>query len=614
MSVNAQPYVAVSGQSPSQTHSGGPALSAAHADHKPLAARSWRSTATAAVLLVGPLLLIGGLAWPMLFTEASLGGDWEHHLWYVWQQSLAIRANHSATAFLNTPYSVFYPFFEFYGGTLYALAGGLSVIFGDSPSAAYVTTYLLGYAAAYGGWYWASRLAGLGRCAAQAPALVFVTSACYLTLVYGQGDWPEFIAISMMPLAIAAGLSVLYAERMRVLPAAALAVSSILFFGSHNLTMLWGSTILALTAGLAFICIPDARRGVERRSVLRVLAIVIPAALVNTWFLLPALVYDAHTKIGTQYGVAYKTLRRTMGLVTFDHLFTLSRATTVPETPDYALALPTLAIIWVLVSLPVVLWGVRRGAWTKTLLILCGATGAIIVLMTHAGLILALPRPYTLLQFSYRLEGYVLMGVSGAVLAILVLARSGPPRLRRYAWTLLPVLALSLIGAIQQVDAYPSVSAPRFAVFTPSAEVFAEEYDDYGYVPLPLIYGKTLPVLRFSPTAIHDNRFSAAIRMRPGQLAYTNIGGGPDLLHITGATVVGRDARYHLVLAVGAGSAAPPSVHPDTPITTEHIGISPVESSPIVLGRLISFGALIMLALELVWLAGRGYRRARRPV
>jgi uncharacterized membrane protein len=558
------------------------------------------------VILVVPLLLIGVLAWPMLLTDSGLGGDWEHHLWYVWQQSLALRANNSPSAFLNTPYSVFYPFYEFYGGTLYALTAGLAVILGDSPTAAYA----LGYAAAYGGWYWASRLAGLSRWAAQVPALIFVTSACYLTLIYGQGDWPEFVAVSAMPLMIAAALSVLRAERLRVLPASALAASSLVFFGSHNLTMLWGSTILAITGALVLACIPEARRRLELRRALRIAGIVIPAALVNAWFLLPALAYDSHTKIGSQYGVAHETLHSTMGLVSFDHLFTLSRASTVAEAPDYALALPTLVIIWVLVSLLVVLWNVRRGAWLRMLLILCGVTGAIVVLMTHAGLILALPRPYTLLQFSYRLEGYVLMGLSGAVLAILILTQRGSRRLRRYAWTILPILALSMIGAIQQVDAYPRGAAPRAAVFTPGAEVFSEEYDDYGYAPLPVVYGKTLPVLRISPAAIHGNRFSAPVRMRRGQLVYTNIGGGPDLLHISGATVVGRDARYHLVLAVGSDSAAPPSAHPATAMATEHLDIGPAESLPVVLGRLLSFGAAITLALELAWLAVRGRRRS----
>jgi hypothetical protein len=561
-------------------------------------------------LVLAPLVLIGTLAWPMLFTNSGLGGDWLHHLWSVWNQGLAISADHAPSLFQNTPYMVFYPEYAFYGGTIYALAGGLSLILGGSSIAAYVLTYIFGFTAAYGGWYWAGRMAGLGRWPAQAPALLFVTSACYLTLVYGQGDWPEFLGMSMIPLMAVAGLSILLAGELRTRPFLALAASSAVFFGSHNLTVLWGSTLLAITGTLAIVCIPELRRRIGSRGLICAGAVVIPAALVNAWYLLPTLAYASHTKIGSQYGVAHQTLHYTMGLESFDHLFTLSRATTVPGVPDYVLALPTLAIIWVLVSLLVVLPIIRRGAWVRALAISCAMSGAIVVLMTHAGLILALPQPYTLLQFSYRLDSYVLMGVSASVLAILVLTRGGPSRLRWYGWTVTPILILSLIGAIQQVDAYPRTSVPRAGTFTPAAEVFARNYKDYGYAPLPLVYGKTLPFLRFSPAAIHDNRLSVSVHMRPGQLVYTNIGGGPDLLHIAGARAVGRDAEYRLVLAVGPRGAAP-SAHPRTALATERISIGPAQTLPVVLGRLLSLGSLLVLALELAWLLVRRRRQIR---
>jgi hypothetical protein len=59
-------------------------------------------------------------------------------------------------------------------------------------------------------------------------------------LIYGEGAWPAFLASSMMPMIVAAGLSILRAERSRLLPACALAGSTIVFFGSHNITMVWG--------------------------------------------------------------------------------------------------------------------------------------------------------------------------------------------------------------------------------------------------------------------------------------------------------------------------------------------------------------------------------------
>lgn len=561
------------------------------------------------LVVVAPVLLIGTLSWPMLFTSSGLGGDWEHHLWFVWNQSLAIRANHSPSLFLSTPYSIFYPEYLFYGGTINVLAATLSLIPASTPTTAYVCTYILSYAAAYGGWYWAGRIAGLSRLVAQGPALLYVTSACYLTLVYGEGDWPAFLAASVMPLMVAASLSILRAERARLFPACALAISTVVFFGSHNITMLWGSTLIAIVSLLILVCVPRARKQIDRRGLARVAGIFIPAAFVNAWCLLPAVVYAANTMIVSE--TSYIDRHYGIGAIPFTQVFTLSRAPTLPGSPDYALSLPALAIGWLAVSLVVVLWSVRRGTWVRVLSIFCAITTAIVVMMTHNGILSALPKPYTILQFSYRLETYILIGVSASVLATLVLIQSGSRRLRLYGYTLVPILAASVIGAVQQVDAYQRTSQPRSVTFTPAAEVFAETFDDYGYAPLPVISGKTLPLLRMSPTAIHDNRFSATVRLRPGQLAYTNIGGGPDLLHISGARVVGRDARYHLVLAIG--SSGTPSASPRAPLSTERISIAPAQKLTVVLGRVLSLAALAALALELSWLAARGYQRRRLP-
>jgi hypothetical protein len=541
----------------------------------------------------------------MLLTSSGLGGDWEHHLWYVWQQSLSIRANGVPSFFVNTPDSVFYPQYAFYGGTINALAGALAIVFGESPIAAYVLTYILGFAATYGGWYWLSRGAGLGRWLSHAPALLFVTSGCYLSLVYGEGDWAEFLGMSMIPLMVAAGVSVLRAEHLRFGPAFALVVSSIVFFGSHDLTTLWASTFALLMGAALLICVPGVRRLVSRRGLLRLAALVIPAALVNAWFLLPTLAYASHTKIGSNYAVARITLHRTMHLVSFAHLFTLSRASTLSHIRDYVLALPTLAIAWVLVSIAILLIHRRGGAWVRMLVIFSLASTAIAVLMTHVGLLLTLPKPYTILQFSYRLESYVLMGVTAAVLAVLVITRSGSSRIRIWSWALLPVLVLSAVGAVQQVDAYPRRRLPREAVLGRGGEIFAVVFKDYGYAPLPLVGGQALPRLAIYPNQIHGNSVSVALDAHPGQMVDTNIGGGPDLLHITGASVVGRDVGYHLVLALDAGPAAPPSARPTTPRTRIRVSIALAQSLPVVLGRILTLIGAVVLVGELSFLLSR---------
>jgi hypothetical protein len=576
-----------------------------------LACSSWLPVAVALGVVAA---LVGVLAWPMLFTTSGLGGDWEHHLWYVWQQSLAIRANGAPSFFLNTPYASFYPQYAFYGGTINAIAGALALALGNSANAAYVLTYVLGFGAAYGGWYWLARSASLDRWSSHAPALLFVTSACYLTLVYGSGDWAEFLAMSMIPAMVAASVSVLKAERLRLAPAIALATSTIVFFGAHDLTVLWASSFAIVVGAALLICVPHVRRALEPRRVLRVAAVVLPSALIDAWFLVPTLAYSSHTKIASNYAVARETLYETMHLVSFAHLFTLSRRPTTIHVPAYVLSLPTLAIAWVLVSIAAVLVWARRGAWLRILVICSAATAGIVVLMTHAGLVLSLPKPYRLIQFTYRLEGFVLMGVVAAVLAILVIARSGSRRLQAWSWTLAPVLVLSTVGAVVQVDAYPHTPLPRSAVFSSRGQIYSELYDDYSYAPLPLIGGRPLPKLVISPSQINDNSVSMTIHVHPGQLADTNIGGGPDLLHIAGASVAGRDAEYHLVLALGSGPAAPPAERPGTPLATVHLSIGPAQSLPVILGRSLTLvGAIVLLGGLVVLLVHARIRRSKSP-
>jgi hypothetical protein len=387
-----------------------------------------------------------------VFSDATFNEDWLNHLWYVWHQSLAIRANDLPSLFLNYSHGIFYPIYAFYGGTIYALTGALSLALGNAPLDAYVLTYLLGFIAAYSGWYWMSRMFGVGRWLAHVPGIVFVTSASYLMIVYALGDWPEFLAVSIMPLMIASGVAVIRAEHLRPLPAIALAASGIVFFGSHLLTVIWGSTVLIIVGAAILACVPEARRGIGWSKVLRVLAIIVPAALVSAWFLLPTVAYESHTVIAQSYPIFRRLLRHRMYIVAARHLFTLSRARasgTIVTT-----ALPILAIAWVLAGIAISLRARRRGTWMRLLLILSLASALLLIVMTHAGLILALPRIYATLQFSFRLESYVLLGIAGAMLAALVVNRDGGPVARYWTWALVPVLAVSIVGAAQQTAAH----------------------------------------------------------------------------------------------------------------------------------------------------------------
>jgi hypothetical protein len=548
--------------------------------------------------------MLGALTWPLLFTYSGFVGDWDHHMWLLWHQSLAIQSNNFPSLFLNSSYSVFYPLYAFYGGTLYAVGGLLSLALGGAPVSAYVLIYVLDFLAAFGGWYWLGRMAGLGRWPAIVPGLVFITSTYYLVVIYVQGDWPGFTGVSMIPLMLAAGLSVLRAERLRIGAALALAVSSILFFGSHNITILLGLTTVAITGLAVLICIPDARQSITRKGLARVAGVAVPSALLSAWYLLPALAYDSSTRIGSEYAQSKGALKSTVGLVSLAHLFTFSH-TAGPGLPApyyLGLSLPVLAVVWVLAGLVVLPWG-ASGVWVRLLLICSGMAIVVAVVMTHVGLLLALPGPYTLIQFSYRLETYVLLALSGAMLAALVLAARGTRRARVWGWLAIPVCAVSLIGAVQQLRSYPYPGQDRYTTLEYYGEVETGKNVDFQDVAAPVIAGRRLPTVDIPPEAVHHDRASFSLHVRPGTLVATNIGASSKLVDIAGAKAVGVDSETgNMVLQIEPATL---------PAAGETVSVRTGNSLPIVLGRVLTLIALATLVLELLAFPARYVLRFR---
>lgn len=540
------------------------------------------------------------LAWPMLFTSSGMAQDWVTHLWFIWRQSVTIARDHEPSLFLNSEASVFDPLYAFYGGTLYALAGALAVLLGDAPLKAYVLSYLVGFASAYGGWYWMGRIAGLGRWVAHVPSLVFVCSGYYLTLIYARGDWPEFIAVSTIPLLVSSGLSVLRARRLAILPVLALGGSALVFFGSHNITMLWGSTVLALLATALVLAVPQARACVTRAGVIRVLAVVTPAALVNSWYLLPAFVYESRTSISHSQNYT-QLLRGLTVLVSPANLFTFSRTTAVAGTPAFVLALPVLAIAWVLVAIAISLRHRGNNTWRSALWIVTAAGLLLAVMMTHPGMILDLPRPFIMLQFTYRLESYVLLCLAAAILCTLVLYQNWPqPWRSAMRIGILVVLIASGIGAIQQVDNYPhgrgvgasnTVVPNRYATFANSEQppISTGGLTDYTDVSLPLVNPAGAPQVEFLSSGIRNDHVTIQIDHPPGELIDTNLAGAPYLVSVTGARMVGRDSAGHMVMQVTASRS----------LSGEQISLSRSSRLPVVLGRTVTMLALAFLTLGL---------------
>ncbi len=576
-------------------------------------------TAKTLAITAGPLLLIGLLTWPMLFTSEGYTGEWINHLWLIWDESLSLQANHYPSFFLVTyHHSVFYPEFAFYGGTLNTMVGGLSLLLGDSPIVAYVATYVLGFVASYGGWYWLARMAGVERWWSHAPGVIFITSAYYLTLIYERGDLPEFIAVSMIPLMLASAVSILRNERLAIKTALALVVSTVVFAGSHPITLIWGTSVIAPACLLVLVFIPEARKLVTRRGVIRIAALVIPSLLISAWSLLPAIAYESHTRISVIYPLWRLTLREAEFLVAPSRIFTLSRSLVKKSVIELALELPVLAMAWSLLSVLVFSRAGLRGPWGRLLLICAGMGALITVIMTHVGLILALPRMWVMVEFSYRLESYVILATSGTVLVGLVLAQRSHTRSRYWAWALIPVLAVGIVGAIQQTSAYPAYGNRKQAITQhlkpgPREQGLLDYQDaalDQAAEEFP---GGKLPEVDFPLNSVHHDYVSTVVHLRPGQRVYSNVGGGPELVHVSGATIVGLAEDGNDLLQIGPSIGRPKaaSAGKKGPRWTEVISLSTASGPPIVIGRILSLGALLFLAGGLALLLARRIRASR---
>ncbi len=446
-------------------------------------------------------------------------------------------------------------------------------------------------------------MAGLGRWRAHVPGIVFITSAYYLTLIYARGDWNEFLAVSAIPLLGASLLSVVRSSKLQLAPMLALALSCIVFVGSHNLTLVWGATWMALLALMSLVFVPDVRSWITRAGLLRVTGVIVPAVLVNAWFLLPAIVYQTHTAIGSRYLHWRLVLSEVMFMVSASHLFAFSRISALPPDRTFTLVLPVLVICWTLVGLLMFVIMRPRAPWTRMLAVLLAITLLVGMMMTHAGLVLALPRPYAMLQFSYRLESYVLLGISGAVLCLLVLARADGRLTKLWIGSLAPVLILSIVAAILQVGNYlPRGSrATAMTVKSKPGPTEAGGVYDYGNGTLAPYFGRA-PEIDFAVDAVRGDHVTKTIHRRPGELLSTNIGGGPELVHVTGARIVGVTPTRNDVIEVGPSVQEGRSQHRRRVRWTEVITLSGASSWPVAVGRACSVLGAVLLLGELLML------------
>src|SRR6266850_3625135 len=148
---------------------------AATAAGRPFASDRGQAWALALALAASFLLFL-----PLALRGRTFFIDWANHLYYSARQADGLRELHHPTYFLHSTRSgPFYPYFAFYGGTLYVLTALLGLSIG-SVGAAYVGMLGIGFAMAFGGTTWLATQAGLGRGLAALTGLVVVSSAYYL--------------------------------------------------------------------------------------------------------------------------------------------------------------------------------------------------------------------------------------------------------------------------------------------------------------------------------------------------------------------------------------------------------------------------------------------------
>jgi hypothetical protein len=548
--------------------------------------------------------VVGGLAlaavvifictWPMIDGRAAelrdggfIGFDWFAHLWYIWHQEESLRAHLLPSYFAHNASGVFDPHFAFYGGTLYTLTGAVSVLIGHE--AAYVTAWIWAFMMAYGGLYWLARQAGVKAWPAHIPSIVFVSSPWYLSSIYVWGSWGQNTAFSALLLTLAAGFSILRADRLKPFPALALAIGVLFYTGSHSLTLAWATTAMTVLGVVCFALVPGFRRLFNRRGVLRIAAVAIPAGLINGWFMLPAIAYQGQTWIGNNYAMAKSFLLTSMYYVEPEHILTLTRARADPLQPHLALQLPLLATAWLVVGLVFTRphW---RSQWLRTAVLMLIAGVGMWQLMTHSSWILGLPHPYDQIQAPYRLEAYINIAVAGGLIATLaLLARSGR-RVRRWTWIMVPILALILVQARAQLlePLTSNIIGPQWNTAAPYLTGDAKlGMADYVNTDVPEYQpNRAFEYALFDPEkAEQDNRAVATVDAQPGEFIASNLKVSNPLIKVEGAKIVARDQAGNAFLEV-AGDAKPGAAK---------ITVTEAHPFPVVAGRLVTLVGLLGL-------------------
>jgi hypothetical protein len=578
-------------------------------------AGSWiwsRRDAPLVHLAVGALVCLFVLS-PALFTPWGFGPDYYNHLWLVWQQSLAISAHGHPTFYMQQASGIFEPFYSFYGGTLYAIVGAVSALLGGHTYFVYVVSIGAALMLAYAGLWWLGRQLGLGRWSAHLPAFVFVTAAYYLTDLYARGAWPEIVALSAVPMFVAAGVRLLTGP-WRTLPVLAFVVATVFLTGSHNITLLWTVTIIG---PVAVVILLAAR---SRRPSLRAVAATAGLAVVsvgtNAWFLLLDVSHSGDTLVGSPIGGMpwqVTSYFDTLGVI-FDPL---RQTPGQSNTAGLTIAAPLGALI-LSVVIVVLVWPAahRIGAWLWSLwaILLAAITGVVVLMTMPESWWNTLGSPFILIQFPYRLAGWLAFGIALLLAVSLRLARELNGRERQAVIVLAVALVFVGVGqATAQMFASERIDGRNFTGTTHAPDLAYANgpttapptwYDPHSYADhsLPLVEVPEKRTVTLPTPSPGQARLVADLHLPPGRgPVATNIAGGPFVVSVEGIHVVGRTLGGMLVVSPPAAGGR-----------TVQVTVRADADGPATVGLVITIVCLLAVLALLVALAVRPRLRYRR--
>ena len=566
------------------------------------------------LLFAGLLILL--LMSPMLFSGSTFGGDWPTHLWLVQMQARNIEALGHPSLFLQSTLGAFEPWYAFYGGTLYSIAGGAAVLTGGHTLAIYILSFALAIAMAYGGCTWLARQCGLRGWFAHVPGVLLVTTAYYIANIFARGAWPETVATSAIPLVLAAGLWLLRAPSWRAGPLLAFVVGVVLFTGSHNITLLYGTVFLALLC--ATVAAAVGRRALPPWP--RIAAVIILGLLataVNLWFLLPDIAFEGKITISQLFTEA----PHVTGGMTPQLLLDPIRRSQTPNFPTMDLQIPTLAIVWALVVLGLCWRGLER-RWRRLAMAVTVTSLPFLAIAFENSLWHDVPRIFWSIQFPYRLLSYVDFFAVGivtiALVAIMRDQRKGAAKMLLPILLAVGALILSAEAAQSVSEAWsgPSSLHSRSEAFPGGSKLpsfwstFVTYHQDQD-ISMPVLASTTIneiPGLTFYngeganviPVPVDGtpkDGYSVTFTPPKNGTIGTDVISGPYLVAVHGAKWVGRFPYQELILSVKKNRLGP-----------NRVTFSEARTWPIVLGKWSSVTSVLVLGLLLLVLVLR-----RRP-